>query len=146
MAHDFTKFPELTRNQMETLYFESPHKQIQEDFTAKVIKVIDGDTISLRWKERDFDFDLRFANINAPEMNEGSAGRDSKKWLEEQILNEEVDTIIDPLNTVEKFGRLLGEVVFGGRNMGEASLAAKQSRIFGDDTDGRIPGVEEIFK
>jgi len=47
MAHDFKKFPELTNNQMQIYYFESPHKQITEDFKARVVDVHDGDTIKV---------------------------------------------------------------------------------------------------
>ncbi len=34
MAHDFEKFPELSNKQIAEFGFESPHKQIQEDFMA----------------------------------------------------------------------------------------------------------------
>ena len=40
MAHDFKLFPELTNAQMDLYYFESPHRQITEDFIGKVVKVI----------------------------------------------------------------------------------------------------------
>ena len=70
MAHDFVKFPELTNSQMDLYYFESPHKQLSEDFQAEVVKVHDGDTITLRCAERSFDFPLRIINIAAPELNQ----------------------------------------------------------------------------
>ena len=51
MAHDFKNFPELTNRQMQVYYFESPHKQVTEDFRGRVIKVTDGDTIRVEWED-----------------------------------------------------------------------------------------------
>jgi len=130
MAHDFKKFPELTNNQMQFYYFESPHKQIVEDFTAKVVKVTDGDTIRVSVDFRDFDFPIRFANIAAPELNE-VGGRESKAWLENQILNEEVNVLLSK-NRVGKWGRLIGEIIFMGMNMGDMSRDFGKSKTFGE--------------
>src|SRR3990167_7651666 len=100
MAHDFVKFPELTDSQMAIYYFESPHKQIFDDFTAEVIKVHDGDTITMRWTERDFDFPVRFINIAAPELKE-DGGKESQAWLEKMLLGNQVDIKINPENRVD---------------------------------------------
>jgi len=118
--HDFKKFPELTNSQMEFYYFNSPHRQITDDFTAKVIRVIDGDTIRVKWSERDFDFPIRLLNIDAPELKEG--GLESKRWLSEEILNKEVDILIDQKQRVGKWGRILGEVMFMGTNLNNLSM------------------------
>ena len=121
MEHDFKTFPELTNSQMETEYFAFPHKQIMEDFRAKVVKVHDGDSVTLRWDERDFDFPVRFINIAAPELDQ-IGGDDSQKFLELLLLNEEVDILINPQNRVDKWGRLLGNVMFRGLDAGETSM------------------------
>ena len=97
-------------------------KQITEDFEAEVVKVTDGDTITLRVPWRDFDFKLRMARINAPEMNE-EGGEESKQWLEEKILGRTIDVQIKRENRVGKFGRLLGEAIH------EAVLAAGKGAI-----------------
>lgn len=136
MAHDFVRFPELTNSQMEIYYFESPHKQILENFIAKVVKVHDGDTITLRWDERNFDFPLRFLDTNAPEMNEG--GRESRDWLRDRILNEEVEILIDPKQRVGKFGRLLGKVFFAGMDINEESVMMGMATKFGERGTGEI--------
>ena len=129
MVHDFNRFPELTNSQAVLYYFDSPHKQIFEDFHAKVVKVTDGDSIRVSWQERDFDFPIRLAYINAPELNEG--GKESRSWLEEQILDKEVLIQINPDNRVGKFGRIIGNVIFGGESMSYASLRELQSIPFG---------------
>ncbi len=131
MPHDFAKFPELTNSQMQFYYFESPHKQITESFMAQVEKVTDGDTIRVSWDERDFDFPIRFAKINAPEMSNG--GRESKAWLEDKIMGEEVYIKVDPRNRVGKWGRIIGEVFHMGVNMNYESLREMQSVPFGQE-------------
>ncbi len=118
--HDFKKFPELTKNQMNEFYWDSPHKQVPENFTARVVKVTDGDTVRLEWVERDFDFPIRFKNLAAPEKNE-PGGPASQKWLESQILGKEVEIELSD-QRVEKWGRLLGEVFHDGNSMSELSV------------------------
>jgi len=120
MPHDFENFPELTNQQMQVYYFESPHKQIIASFRARVVKVIDGDTIRVLWNERDFDFPVRFIDTAAAELREG--GRESKEWLEKQILNQEVDVIIEPARRLGKWGRILGRIMFRGVDMNEESI------------------------
>jgi len=120
MPHNFKDFPELTNNQMQIYYFQSPHKQITEDFRATVMKVIDGDTIRVSCGFRDFSFPVRLFNLAAPEIKE-RRGRESQSWLEHQILGKEVDIIISK-SRVEKWGRLLADVRHKGFSMSEESI------------------------
>jgi len=121
MVHDFKLFPELTNSQMQFYYFDSPHRQIREDFEGKVVKITDGDTIHVQWSEREKPIVVRFSNIAAPELNE-IGGEESKNWLEEQIMNEDVRVIINPENRVGKWGRILGEIIHMGININQASM------------------------
>ena len=141
MAHDFEKFPELTNSQMALYYFDSPHQQILEDFDAKVIKVHDGDTITLRTEFRDFDFPLRFLNTDAPELKEG--GEESRTWLTRRLLNKKVEILMDAKQRVGKFGRLLGTVMEGGFNVNDESIMAGMAQDFGKRKDGAIPDVNK---
>ncbi len=127
--HDFKKFPELHTNQLPFHSFSSPHKQITQDFNATVIDVHDGDTIKVRWIERDFDFPIRFLGIDAPELDQ-TGGKESKDWLEKQILGREVLIKIDPKNRVGKWGRILGTIISGGANLNEQSLMQGYSGVF----------------
>jgi|ETNvirnome_2_300_1030623.scaffolds.fasta_scaffold02244_6 endonuclease YncB( thermonuclease family) len=145
MAHDFTKFPELTNAQMEFYYFASPHKQITEDFRAFCTKVVDGDTIHVDWRERNFTFPVRFLNTNAPEMNE-NGGKESKSWLEKQILGKDIDIEINPSNRVGKFGRILGTVRSGGMDMSEMSVMLGFATPFDNRNEGKIPTAGETLK
>lgn len=134
--HDFKENPELRNPQMQELYWESPHKQITEDFRATVVKVHDGDTITLRTSFRDFDFPLRLAEIDAKEMSEG--GEAAKDWLENRLLNAEVDILIDPRNRVEKWGRLLGKVIHRGLDVGVEMMMLGLAVQFRERNDGKI--------
>lgn len=129
---DFKRFPELPTSKFAEFYFESPHKQINEDFFAKVVKVVDGDTIRVETDFRDFDFPVRFAFINAPEMSEG--GEESKSWLEEQVMGEEVFIKVDPFNRIGKFGRIIGEIEHLGLNINQMSMNFGHSNVFGQET------------
>jgi len=144
MPHDYNKYPELTNKQMETEQFSSPHQQITEDFDADVIKVHDGDTITLRTNFRDFDFPLRFAKIDAPEMNDG--GEEAREWLKTQIEGQKIQVKINRNNRVGKYGRLLGTVVSNGLDMGETMLGLGLVKTFGSKNEGEVPQMEKIFR
>jgi len=137
MAHDFKNFPELRANQMEIYYFDSPHKQIFEDFKAKVVKVIDGDTVRVSCDFRDFTFPVRILDLAAPELDEGG-GKESQSWLESQILGEDVD-IIMTAHRVEKWGRLLGGILFRGIDMAEESVRQGHAVPWEERKTGHLP-------
>lgn len=143
MTHDFKLFPELRNNQMQFYYFDSPHRQITEDFLAQVNRVIDGDTVELKWNERDFLFPLRMSRIAAPELNE-SGGEEVKRWLKDRIEGLEVEIKIDQRNRVGKFGRLLGDIISGGDSMSDAMLREGLVKEFGVEEPGVIPNEFEI--
>ena len=131
--HDFKAFPELTNSQMDIYYFDSPHVQMVEPFNAKVVRVKDGDTIQVTTDERDFDFPIRLARIAAPEIDE-VGGRQSQRWLESELLGEDVDIELTR-QRVGKWGRLLGEIEHLGRNLNDISLDLGYSIKFEDIED-----------
>jgi len=145
MAHDFVNFPELTNAQMALYYFDSPHKQIMEDFVCKVVKVHDGDTITLRWHERKFDFPLRFLGIDAPELKD-ERGHEVKSWLEKKINKEMVEIKIDKSNRVEKWGRLLGNVFFNGLDIGKEMLNLGLVKSWDRRKEGKIEDIGKVIK
>jgi len=155
MPHDFNKFPELTNSQMDLYYWESPHKQITSSFTARVVKVHDGDSVTLRWDERDFDFPLRISNISARELHEteerdtsfqmSADGEESQKWLEGELLGEEVYIQIDPNNRIEKFGRILGKIIHNGLDVGELSIKKGQSVPWENRNDFKLQNLEKMI-
>jgi len=135
--HDYKNFPELTNVQLQELQFTSPHKQITENFEATVVKVHDGDTITLKTNFRDFDFPLRLLNIDSKEIGEG--GEEAREWLKSKILGKEITVSIDSNNRVGKYGRLLGNVLFQGLDIGEEELHLGLAVPFGTKNEGKIP-------
>ncbi len=119
--HNFKRFPELTNSQMQFYYFDSPHRQILEDFWGTVTKITDGDTIHVKWNEREKPIVVRFIGTAAPELNE-IGGFESRSWLEKQIMGNYVQIQIDPNLRVEKWGRILGRIFDIGRNINQESI------------------------
>lgn len=138
MTHDFKKFPELSNRQMEVYYFESPHKQITENFEARVVKVTDGDTIRVKAEFRNFDFPVRFINTAAPERDE-PGGKESRNWLEELIFGEDVEIEIDPYNRIGKWGRILGKIKVMGMDVNQMSIDAGHAVAWEDRKKSLIP-------
>lgn len=139
MAHDFKRFPELTNNQMSLYYFDSPHQQITEDFDARVVKVVDGDTIRVETSFRNFDFPIRMSNLLAPELNEQGGVR-SRDKLADIILGQDIEIIINKDNRVGKWGRLLGEVRHKGFDVAEEMKTGG----FAVDLGQEQPGIQEL--
>lgn len=120
--HDFKLYPELTNSEIAEFGFSSPHVQIVEDFSAVVVRVHDGDTVTLRCDFRDFNFPLRFLSVDAPELNTGSAGEEARDFVKEMCEGQVVEVKVDRNNRVDKYGRLLGDVVVAGQNVGMVEL------------------------
>ena len=144
MVHNFKDYPELPNSRMDEYFFTSPHKQITEDFRATVVKVHDGDTVTLSWTERDFDFPLRITDIDAPELNikGGHRSRDALKTL---IEGKQVQIIIDPDNRVEKWGRLLGDIVWNGLTISEHMISMGYATTFEDRRSDELPNIKKEF-
>lgn len=141
--HNYEEFPELTNAQLSEFGFSSPHPQIVEDFDAVVVKVTDGDTITLRTEFRDFDFPLRLLGIDARELNEG--GEEARDWLKTKILNADVRIQIDQNNRVGKYGRLLGNVIHNGMSVADEEINLGLAFPFGQKQEGQIPGLFPVF-
>lgn len=134
--HDFKNFPELTNTQMQLYYFDSPHKQITEDFEAVVTKVHDGDTIKVKWKERDFEFPVRFSNIACAELNEG--GEPARDWMRQRLEGKIVRIEIDEHNRVGRYGRLLGKVYNSGFDVGEEAILRGHATAWEARNEGKF--------
>ena len=139
MEHDYKNYPELTNAQLAEFGLTSPFPQITEDFEAVVLKVTDGDTISLTTTFRDFKFPLRILEIDAPEMSEG--GEETKEWLKGQIEGQKVQIQINRKNRVGKYGRLLGKVIHRGLDMGEILLSMNLAVPFGKKNEFNPPNL-----
>ncbi len=141
--HDYKNFPELTNSQLSEFGFCSPHTQIVSDFEAKVVKVHDGDTLTLDTSFRDFNFPLRLLDIDAPELNAG--GEVARDWLKNLVEGSLVSVKIDFNNRVGKYGRLLGKIVFNGLDVGQEMLFLGLVVPFGRKNEGGVPLLSKLF-
>jgi endonuclease YncB( thermonuclease family) len=142
MVHDFKRFPELTNSQMNEEYVNSPHKQIIMNFEATVVKVHDGDTVTLQWNGRDFNFPMRMRDIDAPELNV-KGGHKAKEHLKNLIEGKLVEILIDPENRVEKWGRLLGDIMSAGVVMSEEMIRFGEAVPFDQRRETLLPNIEK---
>lgn len=142
--HDWQLYPELSNAELSTFGFASPHEQITQDFFAVVVRVHDGDTVTLRCDFRDFVFPLRFASIDAPELNTGVPGEESRDFLKDLVEGLEVSVKLDR-QRVDKYGRLLGDVVVAGSVAGDVLLQFGYALPFERRLEGELPDLNKTF-
>ncbi len=101
-----------------------------KDFTARVIVVLDGDTLLvLRGKQK---LKVRLANIDAPEK-EQAGGMASEQSLADLVQHQQVNV---SSRAVDAYGRIVGLVTVDGENVNEEQLrrgmAWEYSRFHGN--------------
>jgi len=141
--HDFKTYPELWNSELSTLSHFSPHRQITEDFQAVCERVVDGDTIMLSCDFRNFVFKLRITDLDAPEMNAG--GKAAKEWLKQRIEGQEITVLIDKYNRVDKYGRLLGQVIHRGQDVAQEEIYKGLAVPYSRRNEGKFPELWKMF-
>jgi endonuclease YncB( thermonuclease family) len=143
--HDFKTYPELTNSELATFGFTSPHVQIEDDFYAVVTRVHDGDTVTLECDFRDFSFPLRFSSVDAPELSTGVPGEEARDFVAGLVEGEEVFVKLSP-NRVDKYGRLLGDIVVGGLNVCDMLLMFGYAEPYELRLEAELPNLDKLFK
>ena len=131
------KLIDFNEDEKETL------EQMEEE-EAKVVKVHDGDTVTLRFSFWDFDVPFRILDINAPEMNE-IGGILSRDYLKKRLLGKKVTVILGE-QKIEKWGRMLGNILSDGMDIGEELILMGFATPFDDREDGKFPAEEKAFE
>ena len=141
--HDWKNYPELTNSQLAEFGFMSPHEQITEGFWAEVVRVHDGDTFLLRCDFRDFGFSVRLVSVDCPELNTGVPGEEARDFCAGLCLGELVFVRVDRRNRVDKYGRLLGDVIVGGMSVSEMLMMFGLAWPFGRRREGELPDLNK---
>ena len=105
-------------------------------YPVLVQRVVDGDTIKvlvLVWPNVMVDATVRLADVNAPELRgakacERDAARKAKAFVEAFLSAGDVTLQVDGRG--EKYGRVLGRVVVGGRDLSESLIESGNGRAY----------------
>ncbi|RYD50619.1 MAG: thermonuclease family protein [Sphingobacteriales bacterium] len=88
-----------------------------EDFTARVVGVHDGDSITVLDQGKT-QYKIRMAEIDAPESKQDYGSR-SKQMLSDLVFGKTVQ--VSPVDT-DRYGRLVAHVYVGNRNINQAMV------------------------
>ena len=113
------------------------------EYKAKVIKVVDGDTIDVTL---DLGFDIflneriRLHGINCPESRtsdkaEKVKGLASKAFTESKLPVGKEIVLLSKTFSKEKFGRILADVIVDGVNLNEELIEEGLALVFMADTN-----------
>jgi endonuclease YncB( thermonuclease family) len=87
-----------------------------EEFDAKVIAVMDGDTVLVLHDGKKLK--VRMSNIDAPELDQ-EFGKESRDALASRVLKKQVRI---NSQAVDVYGRMIGEVSLDGQSVNEAQV------------------------
>ncbi len=88
-------------------------------FTGKVVRVIDGDTVSVSCSSCQKKFHkVRLAEIDAPEKKQ-AFGAESTKALSDKVLGK---TVVVEWNNKGRYGRIIGTIYTADRNINEEMI------------------------
>ena len=109
-----------------TILFALNINSLRADFTAKVQRVVDGDTVYVE-DEAGKKFKVRLTGIDAPEKNQ-PYGLASTYKLTEMLINKWVLLKSKPVNgnlySIDRYNRVLAKVILDGRDMNLAQISS----------------------
>ena len=120
---------------------------IRADFTAKVRKIVDGDTIHVVDKYGN-QFKIRLTGIDAPEKNQ-AYGLESKNQLSEAINNRWVFLESKPNEgkpyTVDRYKRVLAKVILNGADINLLQISSGYAWHFKRYQNQQSPSDQKAY-
>jgi micrococcal nuclease len=124
---------------------QTPEVETSEQFSGKVVRVADGDIITVRHLGQDEK--IRLAGIDCPERKQAFGTR-SRQFTSKLVFGNVVTVEVE---TVDRFGRTVGEVILpDGRSLNQELVRAGYAwwfRQFSDDeTLGQLEEEARMFR
>lgn len=125
---------QVVNEKAETVHLGSKEKELQQDISgipAKVVNVVDGDTIDVIMngkKER-----VRFILVDTPEtkhpqMGVQPFGEEASNFTKEQLLDQDIILELDVAER-DRYGRLLAYIWLNGKNFNEILIERGLARV-----------------
>ena len=120
---------------------------VRADFTAKVLRVVDGDTVHVE-DEAGKKFKVRLTGIDAPEKNQ-SYGLASTYHLRELLLNKIVFLKSKPRKgmpySVDRYKRVLAKIILDGRDINLSQILNGYAWHFKRYQNQQSPKDRELY-
>ena len=120
---------------------------VRADFTAKVLRVVDGDTVHVE-DEAGKKFKVRLTGIDAPEKNQ-SYGLASTYHLRELLLNKIVFLKSKPRKgmpySVDRYNRVLAKIILDGRDVNLSQVLSGYAWHFKRYQKQQTPKDRELY-
>jgi micrococcal nuclease len=140
----------FTEDPLKDATWENTKPFVPQVSSGKVIKVYDGDTITIASSldnansNEIYRFSVRLLGIDTPEMkshyeSEKELARKAQIALSEQILGK---TVTLTQVSQEKYGRILANVIYNGKNMNEWMIEQGHALVY----DGGRKEIPEAWR
>lgn len=123
----------------------SSKKEIQREFSGKVIEIIDGDTIEVL--ENNYSVRIRLAEIDCPESHQDFRQK-AKTFTSELVFDRDVKILV---KDIDRYGRSVAEIILpDGRSLNRelisAGLAWWYQRYSSDQSLGQLQSQAKSAK
>lgn len=131
-------FDFIVKKKISKLTFDECNKFIPDFRYGKVIKVYDGDTITLGtiWKGKKYKFSIRLNGIDTPELRTKNEIEKRAGYFVRDQLRNKIDGRVVRIEIIDydKYGRILGEVYLGTEKISEWLLKNRYCVKYGGGT------------
>jgi len=112
---------------IEDLCYDNCKKFIPDVTIGKIIKVYDGDTVTIGtiFNDQPYRFNVRLRNIDASEIRNKDKKDKEKAIIARDVLSDKIMNKIVTLENIayDKYGRILADVIYNDENISEWLLS-----------------------